>query len=213
MNLILLGAPGGGKGTQAKLLVEKYNIPQISTGDLLRAAVAAGSELGKQAKSAMDAGQLVSDELVLGLIKERLSQDDAKNGFILDGFPRNTTQAVELDALLNDINAPLDRVVLIDVDFDILVKRVVGRWTCKTCGEIYNTYFKAPAKEGVCDADGGELAHRADDNAETIKSRLAVYEEQTAPLISYYGDKGQLKTIDGLGEIDEIFARMVEAVS
>lgn len=213
MNLILLGAPGGGKGTQAKLLVEKYNIPQISTGDLLRAAVAAGSELGKQAKSAMDAGQLVSDELVLGLIKERLSQDDAKNGFILDGFPRNTAQAEDLDKLLNEINAPLERVVLIDVDFDILVKRVVGRWTCKSCGEIFNTYFKAPAKEGVCDADGGELAHRADDNAETIKSRLAVYEEQTAPLISYYGDKGLLKTIDGLGEIDEIFARMVEAVS
>ena len=161
----------------------------------------------------MDAGQLVSDELVLGLIKERLSQDDAKNGFILDGFPRNTTQAEELDKLLGDINAPLDRVVLIDVDFDILVKRVVGRWTCKQCGEIYNTYFKAPAKEGICDVDGGELAHRADDNAETIKSRLSIYEEQTTPLISYYGEKGLLKTIDGLGEIDAIFARMVEAVS
>ncbi len=213
MNLILLGAPGGGKGTQAKLLVEKYNIPQISTGDLLRAAVAAGSELGKQAKSAMDAGQLVSDELVLDLIKERLSQDDAKNGFILDGFPRNTTQAEDLDKLLNEINAPLERVVLIDVDFDILVKRVVGRWTCKICGEIYNTYFKPPAKEGVCDIEGGELAHRADDNAETIKSRLAVFEEQTAPLVNYYDDKGLLKTIDGLGEIDEIFARMVKVVS
>ena len=161
----------------------------------------------------MDAGQLVSDELVLGLIKERLSQDDAKNGFILDGFPRNTAQAEDLDKLLNEINAPLERVVLIDVDFDILVKRVVGRWTCKSCGEIYNTYFKAPAKEGVCDADGGELDHRADDNADTIKSRLAVFEEQTAPLLNYYGDKGLLQTIDGLGEIDEIFARMVEAVS
>lgn len=212
MNLILLGAPGGGKGTQAKLLVEKYNIPQISTGDLLRAAVSVGSELGKQAKSAMDAGQLVSDELVLDLIKERLSQDDAKNGFILDGFPRNTAQAEDLDKLLSEINAPLDRVVLIDVDFDILVKRVVGRWTCKQCGEIFNTYFKVPAKEGICDVDGGELAHRADDNAETIKSRLAVYEEQTAPLISYYGDKGLLKKIDGLGEIDDIFSRMVTAV-
>lgn len=213
MNLILLGAPGGGKGTQAKLLVEKYNIPQISTGDLLRAAVAAGSELGKQAKAAMDAGQLVSDELVLGLIKERLAEDDAKNGFILDGFPRNTAQAEELDTLLADINAPLDRVVLVDVDFDVLVKRVVGRWTCKDCGEIFNTYFKAPAKEGVCDKCDGELSHRADDNEETIKSRLGVYEEQTAPLINYYGDKGLLKTINGLGEIDEIFARMVEAVS
>lgn len=213
MNLILLGAPGGGKGTQAKLLVEKYNIPQISTGDLLRAAVAAGSELGKQAKAAMDAGQLVSDELVLGLIKERLAEDDAKNGFILDGFPRNTAQAEELDTLLADINAPLDRVILVDVDFDVLVKRVVGRWTCKDCGEIFNTYFKAPAKEGVCDKCDGELSHRADDNEETIKSRLGVYEEQTAPLINYYGDKGLLKTINGLGEIDEIFARMVEAVS
>ena len=213
MNLILLGAPGGGKGTQAKLLVEKYNIPQISTGDLLRAAVAAGSELGKQAKAAMDAGQLVSDELVLGLIKERLAEDDAQNGFILDGFPRNTAQAEELDKLLADIDAPLDRVVLVDVDFDVLVKRVVGRWTCKVCGEIYNTYFKAPKQEGVCDVEGGELTHRADDNEDTIKSRLAVYEEQTAPLINYYGDKGLLKTINGLGDIDEIFARMVEAVS
>lgn len=213
MNLILLGAPGGGKGTQAKLLVEKYNIPQISTGDLLRAAVAAGSELGKQAKAAMDAGQLVSDELVLGLIKERLAQDDAQNGFILDGFPRNTAQAEELDKLLEEIDAPLNRVVLVDVDFDVLVKRVVGRWTCKECGEIYNTYFKAPKQEGICDVEGGELTHRADDNEETIKSRLSVYEEQTAPLINYYGDKGLLKTIDGLGDIDEIFARMVEAVS
>lgn len=213
MRLILLGAPGGGKGTQAKLLVEKYGIPQISTGDLLRAAVAAGSELGKQAKAAMDAGQLVSDELVLGLIKERLAQDDAQNGFILDGFPRNSAQAEELDKLLAEIDAPLDRVVLVDVDFDVLVKRVVGRWTCKDCGEIFNTYFKAPAKEGVCDKCGGELSHRADDNEETIKSRLGVYEEQTAPLISYYDDKGLLKTIDGLGDIDDIFARMVEAVS
>ena len=213
MNLILLGAPGGGKGTQAKLLVEKYNIPQISTGDLLRAAVAAGSELGKQAKAAMDAGQLVSDELVLGLIKERLAEDDAQNGFILDGFPRNTAQAEELDKLLAEIDAPLDRVVLVDVDFDVLVKRVVGRWTCKVCGEIYNTYFKAPKQEGVCDVEGGELTHRADDNEDTIKSRLAVYEEQTAPLINYYGDKGLLKAINGLGDIDEIFARMVEAVS
>lgn len=213
MNLILLGAPGGGKGTQAKLLVEKYNIPQISTGDLLRAAVAAGSELGKQAKAAMDAGQLVSDELVLGLIKERLAQDDAQNGFILDGFPRNTAQAEELDKLLEEIDAPLNRVVLVDVDFDVLVKRVVGRWTCTVCGEIYNTYFKAPKQEGICDIEGGELAHRADDNEETIKSRLAVYEEQTAPLINYYGDKGLLKTIDGLGDIDEIFSRMVDAIS
>ncbi len=213
MNLILLGAPGGGKGTQAKLLVEKYNIPQISTGDLLRAAVAAGSALGKQAKAAMDAGQLVSDELVLGLIKERLAQDDARGGFILDGFPRNTAQAEELDKLLTEIDAPLSRVVLVDVDFDVLVKRVVGRRTCKACGDIYNIYFKPPAKADVCDKCQGELAHRADDNEETIKSRLGVYEEQTAPLIDYYQDKGLLKTIDGLGEIDDIFARMVAAVS
>ncbi|EDY86155.1 adenylate kinase [gamma proteobacterium HTCC5015] len=212
MRLILLGAPGGGKGTQAKLLVEKYGIPQVSTGDLLRAAVAAGSELGQQAKAAMDAGQLVSDELVLGLIRERLSEDDAQNGFILDGFPRNTAQAEALDELLKDIGAPLDRVVLVDVDFDVLVKRVVGRWTCKSCGEIFNTYFKPPKIEGQCDSCGGELNHRDDDNEETIKSRLGVYEEQTAPLINYYGDKGLLKTIDGLGDIDDIFQRLLAAL-
>ncbi|MGM0564057.1 MAG: adenylate kinase [Pseudomonadota bacterium] len=213
MRLILLGAPGSGKGTQAKLLVEKYRIPQISTGDLLRAAVAAGSELGKQAKQAMDAGQLVSDDLVLGLIRERLAEDDAQNGFILDGFPRNTAQAEALDELLRDIDRPLDRVVLVDVDFDVLIKRVVGRWTCKSCGEIFNTYFKPPEKEGVCDRCGGELNHRDDDNEDTIKSRLAVYEEQTSPLVQYYENKDLLKTIDGLGEIDDIFQRMEDAVA
>ena len=213
MNLILLGAPGSGKGTQAKLLVEQYNIPQVSTGDLLRAAVAEGSGPGRQAKAAMDAGQLVSDGLVLGLIEERLAKDDAKHGFILDGFPRNTTQAEALDELLTSINASLDRVVQVDVDFDMLIERVVNRWTCRNCGEIFNACSRMPAVEGICDQCGGELGHRADDNEDTIRSRLDVYQEETAPLIHYYSEKGLLKTINGLGEIGEVFARMMQAVT
>lgn len=212
MRLILLGAPGSGKGTQAKLLVEKYNIPQVSTGDLLRAAVKAGTELGKQAKTAMDAGQLVSDELVLGLIKERLSEADAKNGFILDGFPRNEAQAESLNELLAELGSPLDKVVLVDVDFDILVKRVTGRRIALESGEIYNIHFKPPKQEGICDVSGETLVHRKDDNEDTITQRLNVFEEQTAPLIGYYQNKGLLEKIDGLGEIDDIFERVVKAI-
>ena len=205
MRIILLGAPGSGKGTQAQRLTDIYNIPQISTGDLLRAAVASGTELGKQAKVAMDAGGLVSDDIVLGMIRERLQQPDAANGFILDGFPRNLSQAASLDKLLAEVGQPIDAGLLIDVDFDILLKRLTGRLSCKDCSTVYNRYFSPPAKEGVCDKCGGtNLYHRADDNEETIGNRLKVYEENTAPLINYYADKGLLKRVNGTGEMEDI---------
>lgn len=205
MRIVLLGAPGSGKGTQAQRLTDIYNIPQISTGDLLRAAVAAGSELGKQAKVAMDAGGLVSDDIVLGMIRERLQQADAGNGFILDGFPRNLSQAASLDKLLAEVGQPIDAGLLIDVDFDILLKRLTGRLSCKDCSTVYNRYFSPPTQEGVCDKCGStNLYHRADDNEETIGNRLKVYEENTAPLINYYADQGLLKRVNGIGEMEHI---------
>lgn len=204
MRTVLLGAPGSGKGTQGVVLSKKFNIPQISTGDLLRAAVKAGSELGKKAKSAMDAGALVSDDIVIGLIKERLSEADAQNGYILDGFPRNIPQAEALDAMLTELGQPLQGVVLLDVPFEELMQRLTGRRTCKDCGAIYNIYLSPPKVEGHCDACNGELFQRADDNEETIGNRLKVYEEQTAPLIGYYRDQSKLHSIKGTGDIDEI---------
>ncbi|MDH3326976.1 MAG: adenylate kinase [Gammaproteobacteria bacterium] len=205
MRIILLGAPGSGKGTQAQMLVEKYQIPQISTGDLLRAAVSSGTELGKKAKSVMDAGQLVSDDIVLGMIKERLAENDAKNGFILDGFPRNQTQAIALDELLSELNWPLESAILINVNKEDIVERIVGRRTCADCKQVYNTFTSPPATEDVCDKCGGELTHRADDNEETIRKRLDVYEEQTAPLIEYFTKQNKLHSVEGSGDIKEIF--------
>jgi adenylate kinase len=205
MRIVLLGAPGSGKGTQAKLLVDKYHVPQISTGDLLRAAVAANSPLGQRAKAAMEAGQLVSDDIVLGIIEERLSQPDAKRGFILDGFPRNIPQAEALDGMLAKLGMPIESALLIDVDFDILLQRLTGRRTCESCGQMYNIYTTPPRLEDRCDKCGGNLRHRADDNEETIGNRLRVYEAQTAPLIEYFRRQGKLHTINGIGEIDEIF--------
>lgn len=205
MRIVLLGAPGAGKGTQAKKLIEKYGIPQISTGDLLRAAVAAGTQLGKEAKSYMDKGELVPDSVVLGMVEERLKQDDCKKGYILDGFPRNTAQAEALDKMLGSLNMPLDAALSVDVPFEDLMKRLTGRRTCKSCGQMYNVYFSPPKKEGVCDKCGGELFQRDDDKEETIKKRLEVYSAQTEPLIDYYKKKGILKTVAGVGSIDEIF--------
>ena len=205
MRIVLIGAPGGGKGTQAKLLVDKYGIPQISTGDLLREAVAAGTPLGMRAKTAMEAGQLVSDDIVLGMIRERLSQPDAQKGFILDGFPRNIPQAESLDKLLADMGKPLQVSLLIDVAFDILMQRLTGRRTCSQCGAIFNVFTSPPRLEGRCDKCGGELTQRADDNEATVGQRLKVYEAQTAPLIEYYRRHGILRTVQGIGEIDEIF--------
>jgi len=208
MRIVLLGAPGSGKGTQAKRLVEKYKIPQISTGDLLRAAVSAGTPLGLKAKEAMDAGQLVSDEIVLGIIRERLAAPDANKGFILDGFPRNIPQAEALDAMLASVGMPLQAAILIDVDFDVLMQRLTGRRTCASCGQMYNIYTSPPQLDDRCDKCGGNLRHRADDNEETIGNRLRVYTAQTAPLVEYFRSRGKLYTVDGVGEIDEIFAQI-----
>lgn len=214
MRIVLLGAPGSGKGTQAKLLTDAYNVPQISTGDLLRAAVKSGSALGVQAKAAMDVGRLVSDELVLAMIRERLTWPDAANGFILDGFPRNIAQAQALDAMLERLGQPLDLALLIDVDLDALMQRMTGRRTCESCGQTYNVYTSPSKLEDRCDKCGGNLRHRADDNEETIGNRLRVYEAQTAPVVEYYRNDGRLDTVQGVGEIPHIYAgirKVVEA--
>ena len=213
MRLILLGAPGSGKGTQAKMLVDKYSVPQISTGDLLRAAVKAKSKLGKIAKAAMDAGELVSDDLVISIIEERLMESDTRRGFILDGFPRNIPQAQALDNKLGWMNKPLQIALHIDVDQEILIKRIVGRMTCGKCGAIYNKYFHAPEKEGVCDNCGAKkMQSRADDNEVTVRNRLEVYNEDTEPLIGYYRAQGKLRTIAGAGELEEIQQHMVDII-
>ncbi|MEW6585238.1 MAG: adenylate kinase [Nitrospirota bacterium] len=208
MRIVLLGAPGAGKGTQAKMLIGKYKIPQISTGDILRKAVADGTPLGKEAKAIMEKGELVPDKIVLGLVQERVKQDDCKSGFILDGFPRNTAQAEALDKLLGNLNMPLTGALSVDVPKEDLMKRLTGRRTCKSCQQMYNVYYSPPKKEGVCDKCGGELFQRGDDKEETIKKRLDVYDAQTAPLIDYYGKKGILKTVVGTGNIDEIFKKV-----
>lgn len=210
MRIVLLGAPGSGKGTQAKLLMAEKNIPQISTGDMLRAAVAAGTRFGRQAKEVMEAGELVSDEIVLGIIRERLNEDDIENGFILDGFPRTEQQALDLQELLNDIEMPLDAAVLMDVDFDILMKRLTGRRTCSATGKLLNIHFSAPEEFEECRRAGGELIQREDDNEETIGNRLAVYREQTEPLIEFYRSRKLLKTIDADGSIDEVYERLLK---
>ena len=210
MRLVLLGAPGAGKGTQAKKLIEKYRIPQISTGDILRKAVADGTPLGKEAKSYMDKGELVPDSVVIGLVKERLSKSDCENGYILDGFPRNTAQAQTLDGVLAMMNNPLTVALSVDVDKDDLMKRLTGRRTCRGCQQMYNIHFSPAKKDGICDKCGGELYQRDDDKEETIKNRLDVYDKATAPLIDYYKKKGILKSVMGVGNIDEIFKKVCE---
>lgn len=208
MRIVLLGPPGSGKGTQAKMLVEHYKVPQISTGDLLRAAVAAGTPLGKQAKSVIDAGRLVSDDVVLGIIRERLAQPDARAGFILDGFPRTLRQAEALDEMLARLDTPLQGAILLDVDFDVIVQRVVERRSCTDCGQVYNINSTPPRTAGVCDKCGGKLVQRADDTEETVRNRLRVYQEQTAPLVDYYGRQDKLKSVKGQGDIAKIFAAL-----
>lgn len=212
MRIVLLGAPGAGKGTQAKKIIEKYPMPQISTGDLLRAAVAAGTALGKEAKSYMDKGELVPDSVVLGMVEERLKQDDCKKGYILDGFPRNTKQAEALDKMLASLSMSLTAALSVDVPFEDLMKRLTGRRTCKSCGQMYNIYFNRPAKDNTCDKCGGQLFQRDDDKEETIKKRLEVYNAQTAPLIDYYGKKNILKSVAGTGSIDDIFGKVCGAL-
>ena len=205
MNIILLGPPGAGKGTQARILMDDMGLIQLSTGDMLRAAVAAGSEVGKKAKAVMAAGELVSDEIVIGVVADRLDQPDTKAGVIFDGFPRTAAQAVALDRLLDAKGLALDAVVAMDVDDDLLVDRVSGRFTCAACGEGYHDTHKRPTREGVCDNCGAtEFKRRADDNAETVRSRLTAYHADTAPLIGYYSGTGKLKTVDGMADIGEV---------
>ncbi|MBE9527515.1 MAG: adenylate kinase [Proteobacteria bacterium] len=208
MRIVLLGAPGSGKGTQAKLLVKKYGIPQISTGDLLREAVIEKTKLGIKAKQAMEAGELVTDAIVLGIIEERLKEPDALHGFILDGFPRNIPQAEALDNMLNTIYKQLEKTILIDVDFDDLMQRLTGRRTCADCSQLFNIYTSAPRLKEVCDSCGGKLIQRADDNKETISHRLKIYTSQTEPLISYYKQQTKNVIIKGTGEVDEIFKQI-----
>lgn len=212
MRIVMLGAPGSGKGTQAQKIMAERGIPQISTGDLLRAAVASGSELGKRAKAAMDAGELVSDEIVLGIIRERLSSSDAANGFILDGYPRNGAQAEALDAVLEEIGQTLDAAVLMQVDFDILTKRITGRRTCSKTGKLLNVHFSPQSEIDACLDAGGELIQRADDNEETVATRLEVYRSKTAPLIDFYRERGLLRSVDAVGDVDEVYRRVLEAV-
>src|SRR5688572_1160456 len=205
MRIVMLGAPGSGKGTQAQRIQKEHRLPQISTGDLLRKAVADKTPLGQRAKKAMDAGELVSDDIVLGMIKERIAEGDAQRGFILDGFPRNTSQADSLDALLAGLKLTLDRVVLMDVDFEILMKRLTGRRTCSKTGAVLNIYFSSPAELEACTKAGGELLQRKDDNEETIGNRLKVYQRETAPLIDLYTKRGLLKTVAATGEVDAVY--------
>ena len=208
MRIVLLGAPGSGKGTQARRLEADRNIPQISTGDMLRAAVAAGTRFGQQARDIMEAGQLVSDDIMLGIISERLAEPDAEEGFILDGFPRTEKQALDLEDLLDQLGKPLDAVVQMDVDFDILLKRLTGRRTCSLTGKLLNIHFSTQEELDACTNAGGELIQRDDDNAETIENRLDVYRQQTEPLIEYYRSRGRLKTVDADGSIDEVYERL-----
>lgn len=204
MNLILLGPPGAGKGTQANMLSDEFSIPQISTGEILRAAVKEGTPLGIEAKSFMDAGGLVPDEVVIGIVVERLQNDDCSNGFILDGFPRTVAQADALQDNLKSLGKELDRVIALQVDTEALVERLTGRRTCKSCGRGYHVRFDPPAEEGRCDVCGGELVQRDDDREETIRKRMEVYEEQTAPLINYYREAGLLIEVDGMQPIGEV---------
>lgn len=212
MRIVFLGAPGSGKGTQAQRLMAEHHIPQVSTGDLLREAVAAGTGLGRRAKAAMDAGELVSDDIVLGIIRERLQQDDAAAGFVLDGYPRNLAQATALEGVLAAIGRPLDAAVLINVDFDILMKRLTGRRTCSVTGKLLNIHFSPKADLDACLKAGGELIQRADDNEETIGNRLKVYRAQTEPLVEHYRAAGLLHTVSGQGSVDEVYQRVQQAV-
>lgn len=205
MILILLGPPGAGKGTQARRIMDQKGLVQLSTGDMLRAAVAKKTECGQAAKSAMDAGELVKDEIVTGIIAERIEEEDCEKGFILDGFPRTTGQAEALDKMLGDKNCGLNHVIEIRVDEEALIKRITGRFACVKCGENYHDTFKRPEVEGVCDACGNrEFSRRSDDNETTVRSRLEAYENQTAPLLPYYAGKGVLRTVDGMKTIDEV---------
>jgi adenylate kinase len=210
MRIVLLGAPGSGKGTQAQRLQAKYGVPQVSSGDLLRDSVARGTELGRKAKAVMDAGQLVSDDIVLGLIRDRLGKPDAARGFILDGFPRNSDQANSLNALLKELRQPIDAVLLLDVRRETLMQRLAGRRICPTCGTVYNVHSMPPGVN-TCSRDGAQLYQRPDDKEEVVAKRLEVYQTQTQPLIEHYSKLGLLRVVAGEGELEEVFERMEAA--
>ena len=212
MRIVLLGAPGSGKGTQAKRLMADMNIPQVSTGDMLREAVANGTRFGLKAKAIIDSGDLVPDDVVLGIISERLMKDDAREGFILDGFPRNKKQAHDLEQLLTEMSISLNAAVLMDVDFNLLMKRLTGRRTCSLTGKLLNIYFSEQEELDECTNAGGELIQREDDNENTIKNRLEIYRENTEPLINFYKDQNKLITIDADGSIDDVYEQLSAAL-
>lgn len=212
MQIVLLGAPGSGKGTQAQCLERDLALPQVSTGDLLRRAVSEGTELGLSAKAAMDAGELVSDDIVLGMIKQRLEDSDAASGYILDGFPRNVAQAKGLAGVLRDLGKQLDAAVLMDVDFEVLMKRLTGRRTCSKTGKLLNIYFSPQEELDACIDAGGELLQRDDDNEDTIRNRLDVYERETQPLIGYYREREVLQVVNADGCVEDVYARLKEAL-
>ena len=212
MRIVMLGAPGSGKGTQAKKLMNDKGISHISTGDMLRSAVEEGTQLGLEARNVMESGKLVSDNLMIGLIQECLSSKEIENGFILDGFPRTTKQAIDLKDLLEDMNIPLDSALLMDVDFEILMKRLVGRRTCSVTGKLLNVYFSSPEELEECKNLGGELIKREDDNEETIRNRLDVYKEKTEPLISYYENENLLKRVNAEGSMEDVYKGLLAAI-
>jgi adenylate kinase len=213
MRLVLVGPPGAGKGTQAEFIAEYFGVPKISTGDIFRANVSGGTDLGRLAKKFMDAGDLVPDEVTNAMVRDRLAQPDAKEGFLLDGFPRNVQQAGELDGILDEIGSTLSVVLDLDVDHDEVVRRLSGRRTCKKCGHVWHVEYDPPSVENVCDKCGGELYHRDDDFPDTVRHRLEVYSSQTAPLIEFYGARGQLVAIGALGTVEDVTERAIEALS
>jgi adenylate kinase len=212
MRLVLVGPPGAGKGTQAEFIAEYFDIPKISTGDIFRGNVSGGTELGRQAKKFMDAGDLVPDDVTNAMVRDRLARPDAAEGFLLDGFPRNVAQAEELNRVLCEVNAPLSVVLDLEVDHDEVVRRLSGRRTCKKCGHVWHLQYDPPRMEGICDRCGGELYQRDDDHPETVRHRLEVYAEQTAPLIDFYRDEDKLVAIDAVGAVEDVTERAIEAL-
>mgnify|MGYP001945835415 FL=1 len=212
LRLVLLGPPGAGKGTQASAIISKYSIPHISTGDIFRANIKNGTELGKQVEAYMNKGLLVPDELVVSIVKDRLTEEDCKDGFLLDGFPRTVNQAEALDEELKKMNLKLDKVVNIQVGKEILIERAIGRRICKNCGATYHIKFNPPKEENICDKCGGKLHQRDDDKVETVEKRIEVYHEQTKPLIEYYDKKGLLLNVDGTKPVEEVFNEIIASV-
>jgi adenylate kinase len=213
VRLVLVGPPGAGKGTQAEFIAERFSIPKISTGDIFRANVSGGTELGKLAKSYMDAGDLVPDKVTVAMVRDRLGEPDAAAGFLLDGFPRNVAQAYELDSALGDLGSSLDVVLELEVDSEEVVRRLSGRRMCRKCGHIWHVDYEPTDAEGVCDLCGGDLFQRDDDKAETVRHRLDVYAEQTAPLIQFYDQRGQLVVVDALGAVEDVTERAITALT